>query len=665
MGVLSRLLTRPAASAELRGNDRTLTSAEIIDLLTGGQMTATGVPVSPEGSLSYTSVLSCVRVLAEGVASLPCLVYQRATEAGQTTKQRALNHLLYPLLHDAPNPVQTAFELHEMGMAHCLLWGNFYAEVEWDQRGQAVALWPLPAWRITPIWSRSGKVYWLEGEMKPFADYQILHIPGFGYDGTAGKSMIRLAREAVGLGLAAQRYGAAFFGNGARPGVVLEHPGQLSDQAHNHLLKSWNERHEGLSNAHRVAILEEGMKLQTLGIPPEDAQFLETRQFQRSEIAAIFRVPPHMIGDLERATFSNIEQQSQDFYTNTLQPWLKRWEQRLMRTLLIGGERKQYFIEYLVDALLRGDMETRYQSYSVGRNGGWLSVNDIRRMENMNPVDGGDIYLQPLNMVEASQTATASGKRELRSASEVERTADERRRMAGSFRRALKDVAQRIINREINDIRNAARKRLKRSAPAKSEQRSVEMDTWLDDFYRDHSRNTAEYLLPTVLSQAELVSQSVERETGHRWPDGDLSRWVDGYTEGRANAWCADHRRRLQAALAAAEAAGDDQLAALEAELDAMAEREAEQIADDQSVRIIGAVATTIYAFFALRMVWHAFGDSCDYCASLNGRVVSSSEWFANAGDVLLDAAGAALRMSGNVRHAPLHGGCDCVVLAA
>ena len=213
--------------------------------------------------------------------------------------------------------------------------------------------------------------------------------------------------QAVGLGLATEEFGARFFGNGARPGMVLQHPGTLTGEGFKNLKESWEEEHGGLSQSHRVRILEEGMTANVVGVPPEEAQFLETRQFQAQEIARIFRMPPHKIGLLENATFSNIEHQAIEFVTDTIRPWLVNYEQAMMRQLLSPEQRAQYFVEFLVEGLLRGDTASRYQAYGIGRQNGWLSVNDIRELENMDVIEGGDEYLTPLNMVNAADAAPA------------------------------------------------------------------------------------------------------------------------------------------------------------------------------------------------------------------------------------------------------------------
>jgi len=435
----------------------------------GGGPTAAGPEVTVQGSLKSTVVFAAARILAEGVGVLPLLLYSRLSNGG---KRRETGHSLYPLLRWLPNPEMTSIELRETLQGHTALWGNGYAEIEFDNAGRVRGLWPLRPDKTTAKRVNGKLVYVVKlptGQDVGLPFERVLHIHGLGYDGMTGYSPITLARQAVGLTLATEEFGARFFGNGAKPGAVLTHPGKLSDVAESRLRKSWEIMHQGLSNAHRVAILEEGMDLKAFGIPPEDAQFLETRKFQVSEIARLFRVPPHMLADLDRATFSNIEQMSLEFVSYTLQPWLTRWEQAIYRDLLTESERQRLFVEHLLDALVRGDIESRYTAYQTGRQGGWLSANDIRQLENMNPVDGGDVYLVPLNMVPANQVGEMSsgGQRSERRdlpgwEQRARQAATGRQRLAGAMQRVLEDTAARVIRRETNDVRRAVRKFLGR-----------------------------------------------------------------------------------------------------------------------------------------------------------------------------------------------------------
>ena len=365
--------------------------------------TTSGKPVNERTAMQTTAVYACVRILAEAVASLPLHVYEYQDDGG---KKLVHDHPLYYLLHDEPNPEMTSFVFRETLMSHLLIWGNAYAQIIRDGAGRVLGLYPLLPDKMDVQRDDKGNIYYVysrnSDENPMFKEYgdirlkaeDVLHIPGLGFDGLIGYSPIAMAKNAVGMTLACEEYGASFFANGANPGGVLEHPGVLKDPSK--VRESWNSVYRGVNNAHKIAVLEEGMKYQQIGIPPEEAQFLETRKFQINEIARLYRIPPHMVGDLDKSSFSNIEQQSLEFVKYTLDPWVIRWEQSLQRSLLLPGEKGKYFIKLNVDGLLRGDYQSRMNGYAVGRQNGWFSANDIREMENMNPItdeQGGNLYL--------------------------------------------------------------------------------------------------------------------------------------------------------------------------------------------------------------------------------------------------------------------------------
>ena len=365
--------------------------------------TTSGKPVNERTAMQTTAVYACVRILAEAIASLPLHVYEYQDDGG---KKLVHDHPLYYLLHDEPNPEMTSFVFRETLMSHLLIWGNAYAQIIRDGAGRVLGLYPLLPDKMDVQRDDRGNIYYVysrnSDENPMFKEYgdirlkaeDVLHIPGLGFDGLIGYSPIAMAKNAVGMTLACEEYGASFFANGANPGGVLEHPGVLKDPSK--VRESWNSVYRGVNNAHKIAVLEEGMKYQQIGIPPEEAQFLETRKFQINEIARLYRIPPHMVGDLDKSSFSNIEQQSLEFVKYTLDPWVIRWEQSLQRSLLLPGEKGKYFIKLNVDGLLRGDYQSRMNGYAVGRQNGWFSANDIREMENMNPIpdeQGGNLYL--------------------------------------------------------------------------------------------------------------------------------------------------------------------------------------------------------------------------------------------------------------------------------
>lgn len=369
-----------------------------------------GKVVTERSAMQMTAVYSCVRILAEAVAGLPLHFYQY-TDNG---KEKAVKHPLYFLLHDEPNPEMTSFVFREALMTHLLLWGNAYAQIIRNGKGEVIALYPLMPNRMIVDRDDHGRLYYQYNTSKDDAptlksgtvilkDTDVLHIPGLGFDGLVGYSPIAMAKNAIGLAIATEEYGAKFFANGATPGGILEHPGTIKDPQR--VRDSWTSTFGGSANSNKVAVLEEGMKYTPIAISPEQAQFLETRKFQINEIARIFRVPPHMVGDLEKSSFSNIEQQSLEFVKYTLDPWVMRWEQAMVRSLLSAEEKSKYFIKFNVDGLLRGDYQSRMSGYATARQNGWMSANDIRELENLDRIfaeDGGDLYLVNGSMTKLS-----------------------------------------------------------------------------------------------------------------------------------------------------------------------------------------------------------------------------------------------------------------------
>ena len=367
-----------------------------------------GKPVNERSAMQMTAVYSCVRILAEAIAGLPLHLY-RYNENG--SKEKAIDHPLYRLLHDEPNPEMSSFVFRETLMTHLLLWGNAYAQIIRNGKGEVIALYPLMPNKMTVDRDENGQLYYtyqraseeahtMEGTSVKLKPYDVLHIPGLGFDGLVGYSPIAMAKNAIGMAIACEEFGAKFFANGAAPSGVLEHPGTLKDPKR--VRDAWQSQFGGSSNSGKVAVLEEGMKYTPISISPEQAQFLETRKFQINEIARIFRVPPHMVGDLEKSSFSNIEQQSLEFVKYTLDPWVIRWEQSMQRALFTTDEKSEFFIKFNLEGLLRGDYQSRMNGYAIARQNGWMSTNDIRELENLDLIPdelGGNLYLINGNML--------------------------------------------------------------------------------------------------------------------------------------------------------------------------------------------------------------------------------------------------------------------------
>ena len=443
-----------------------LSDPVIIEMMLGAR-TAAGPIVAPSNALSIGTVYACVRVLAGDVGQMPLKLYRRL-ERG---KEPATDHPLYDLLHQAPNPEMSAFSFLETLMGHVILWGNAYAEIDWDNRGYPRALWPLLPDRMTPK-RENGQ---LRYEYRPdgvqvvmLPAYNVLHVPGLSFDGVVGYSPVRLQMDTLGGERAQAEYGWRFFANGARPGVVLTHPGKLSADAASRLRDSWNSSHAGVSNAHRTAILEEGMSIEKIGVPPEEAQFLQTRQFTRREIAGWFRVPPQMIGDIEHATYASSEQFSRDYVVFALGQWLRRFEMQIGLQCLVGEERQTLFPQFVRDSLVITQTSERFAAYATAIQSGVMTPNEAREKENLNPLPGGDDLLLPLNMAKADNGEPLQPEPEPEPDDDDERSALLDAWQAGRAEHAsalldawLDDVQRRLIARIDNDVRQQGGKALR------------------------------------------------------------------------------------------------------------------------------------------------------------------------------------------------------------
>lgn len=357
--------------------------------------TFAGMRITEDSAMALSVYYACIRCISEDIAKLPLITYQRLARG----KDRAFKHPNYASLHDSPNPSMTSMSLRETITHWALGWGNGYAEIAFDAYMRP-SLYPIHPSRMSPVYGGNKVIYEVknpDGTKTVFPQERILHIHGLGGDGLTGYSVLRYASESVGLGLAAQAFGSTFFGNGANGGTVLEYPGKMSDVAYERLRESWQERYVGVKNSNKPIILEEGAKFNRLAIPPEEAQFLETRQFNVEDICRWFRVPPHKVQHLLRAQgWSTLDASNTDYVTDTLMPWMVRWEQEIKRKLFLSDD--EYYAEHLVNGMLRGDMKTRSEFYKGQFGIGAMCINDIREAENLNPVEGGDTYFVPSNM---------------------------------------------------------------------------------------------------------------------------------------------------------------------------------------------------------------------------------------------------------------------------
>jgi len=402
MGMLSRLAVSwaPANFPQFSPDDPRVWTAGPV------QMTNSSVHLTPELALQISAYWACVRVIAEDVAILPLVMYRRRDDGG---KNRAPFHPIYDVLHDQPSEFQDSFSFVFWMTACAVTWGNAYARIVSGQRGAVDQLRPINPRLITPQYNGATLTYSLKlpnNRTEVLHSDEVFHLPGVTIDGdgTFGTSILAYARESLGAAYAADSYGAKFWANDATPGIVLEHPKTMSDPAAKRLAENWDTNHAGYRRARKTAVLEEGMKASVIGMSNEDAQFLETRLFNVVEVCRWFRMQPHKIAHLIQATFSNIEHQSIEHVTDTIQPWTTRWERAIKRQLI--DDKRHYFAEFLFDALLRGDTVSRYEGYRSAVGVPFMTKNEARGKENMNPLPGGDALAVPLNIGQGGGSQT-------------------------------------------------------------------------------------------------------------------------------------------------------------------------------------------------------------------------------------------------------------------
>lgn len=473
-------------------------------LISGGGISKTGTIVTPLKSLESSAGYAAVTRIAEDLASLPCIVYRR--RPNNLGRERDPSHWLYPLLHDAPNPEMDAMQFHETLFLWAQIWGRAYAEKA-RTRGEITELWPIHPDRVTPMRIRETrelvyKVDLPEGQVDQatgltfviLARERLFHLRGPSIDAVTGMSPTQLHAEAIGLSLAAQEFGARFFANDAMPGGAVEHPGRVGDVAYERMKASFERRHKGLENAHRWAFLEEGMKLNATQIPNSRAQWIELREFQIEEEARVRHIPPHMIGHLKRATFSNIEHQGMEYVRHTLRPWATRFERAVANQLLEPDERMTYYCEFLLDALQRGDLKTRYEAHAIARQWGWKSANDVLRVENDDPIGSqGDIYMIPSNMMNAESLLVDGA------------PADPDSTDGRMFRDALLLSLDRVARKEATAVLKSARKLIPSEGLAGFE-------PWARGFYERLEDEVSKELEPAVRLCATSARAELEDE---------------------------------------------------------------------------------------------------------------------------------------------------------
>ena len=580
---------------------------------------------------------------------------RRLEEGGSEPDRR---HPLYPLLHDQPNPEMTSAEFMETLSANVSLRGNGLANIVWTQGGEVSELWPLQTER-TDLVRINGKLWYAvnlpNGEPKILAPKDVFHVRSFGTTGLWGLSPIDQARQSIGLGLATERYGARFFANDGTPGLQVISDKKLSDPARDRLKESIESAFAPMENKHRVMVLEDGVKAERISVAPDTAQFLESRKFQVREIARWYRIPPHLIGDLGDATFSNIDHQSLEFVKYTMLPHFRKWEQAIRRGLLSRAERETHFAKFSLEGLLRGDPQSRGEFHKALWGIGALNQDEIRALEDLNPLpDGqGQKYYVPLNMIPTDQlmgdSEPAAGGRHARAAGHP-RAAEGRRRQARALEPAFRDAAVRVLRIERRDVMAAVRELL-------GAQDVTGFSTWMDDFYARHIETVRRGFGGAVDSLAELIAADAGENVGMPIASDRLEGFTGAYVSALGQRHVESSKGQLRAVLATQP---EDLVVAVGARFDEWELKRPDRVTKRETVQVTGAVTRFVFGAAGLGSIWTAFGKSCPFCESLDGRRVSGSGAFATK-DQLFEAEGREpLRLRTDVFHPPIHNGCDC-----
>lgn len=658
-GILSRIRGLLGGSRDIAKLDKWM------DYDVYGAPTASGAHVTPETALRVAAVYSCIRVIAETIGSLPFHVFRRLDRG----RERAFEHPLYFLLSEEPNPWMTKMEFFEVVTAHLNLRGNHYSYIVSEDQATIDYLLPLNPARVEVQW-RSGKVVYIftddQGRKMLLMPREIFHVKGLSTDGIKGRSPIEVAREVVGLGIVTQEMAARLYSNDARPGGVIEHPGELGDEGMKNLMESWKAAHTGVAKAHKPAILEEGAKWHQVGMTSEDAQFLESRRFQVEEIARVFRVPPHLVGDLSKATYSNIEQQNIDFVQKTILPWASRIESAVKRCLFSPDDKLTYYPKFNLDGILRGDIETRFKAYGAGRQWGIFSTNDIRELEEMNPVEhGDDDFLVPINMALAKDLGKDNGD----GGSQDEenpfneqfalRSGAGRVKIQQAHQRLFLDGARRIVRRDVIRVGKLAKKFLERDVS--------DFLNAASDYFEESEGFYVRTFKPTVAALAESIAGAIAEEMDSDEVDAaSRDKFVKAYLESMAARHTKSSVGQLRDVIKKAAEEGNH-LEAVDERLEQWEESRPEKIARREVARASNGIAKfALVAAGATALRWATTGgDNCPACEDLDGVVIGVNDSFAKKGDTVQAGDQPAIVPRFDIGHPPIHDGCDCIIISA
>ena len=649
----------------------------------GGLKTNTGMIVTPEIALNYSAVWNAVTVLAGTIASLPLMVFKRI---GIDGRERFANHRLFDTIHTQPNPEMTSFLWREVAMNHVLLWGNHYSFIEnISEMGAKINIWPLNPQRVEPFRNEGGKLVYkyrrMDNKEVIIPAEKMFHLAGLGFDGRVGYSVISKAAESFSLGLSMESFGSRYFGQGTHLGGLITHPGRLSPEAKTNLKESFDNVYKGLTGSHTTGVLEEGMKYEAFGIPPNDSQFLESRVFQVTEVARWFNLPPHKIKDLTRSTFSNIESSQIEFVTDSIRPWLVRWEQTIGWKLLTIPDRRNVFAEFVIEGLLRGDIQTRFAAYAIARANGFMTADQVRARENMNPTEDGSgkIYNIPLNWTNAADLLLPPEEPEDEPFDEEPEEEEEnvlmldiekrghskitvrsvrlRRKLGVAFKPRFFRAIQRIVAKEIIKVLSIAKKTLQ-------ERTQGEFNAQIDEWYLSEPvREFIESELGSVYESYadEIYKVAADEINSKLEADESFRLEVQKYIENSTTRYIMASRGQIKSVVRRAIEDGIDEIEAVEKRLAEWTAKRPEKEARREIIAGAAGLASFVYFAGGFRVVWVTVGKNCPYCDSLDGATIASGEFFLDKGiQFQPEGAERPLTTRGGIGHPPAHGSCDC-----
>jgi HK97 family phage portal protein len=652
-----------------------LSASNIATVLGLSSKTAVGKTVNHDGALGLTAFWAGVRVISQTIAGLPLKAYLH-TSSG---REPATGHSIYKVLHERPNPYMSPFIFKEIRIAHCLTWGNSYAEIEYNNAGQVIGLWPLLPDRTGAELVDGKKKYWtyVSGTKIWLDADRVLHVPGLGFDGLRGYNVVQLHRESLGLSIAANEYGATFFGNSGKPSGVLTHPGAPTKDVRDTIREEWNQLHSGLTNAQRTAVLWGGMDWKPITIPPEEAQFLTTREMQIEEVARILNINPILLQQTSKQTSwgSGVAQFLTAFAKFTITPWLEREEDIINYDLFSETERGKYYVKYSVEQLMRGDPLAQAQILEIERRNGITNADEWRQLKELNPLPGeiGKAYYVPLNWIDITKepdnipkepdnipkkpdedTDEEEQKSTVRSKKQVRlRSAVLRNKTRDSYIKVFEDAAARFVKRDTEGLAKAVKRAFEEADPV------AVLERWIEEFYPDQERYIYRTMLPAVMSLSSIIAAEAADEVGTSAPEVDD--FAEKYTENLA---------RREAERSKAQVKGLIESETPETLSEALSTRAAEwsetrsgKVANNEVVRASSGVAKHVWAAVGISyLVWRANPGACPLCEELDGQRVGIKDYFLKKGESVSGGA-STLVTDGDIGGPPLHQGCTCSIV--